>query len=48
LLSSCEALPEGTRWLQHAYENVGDNIFAEWQAALAALESDADWPLPSL
>jgi chromosome segregation ATPase len=48
MLSSREALPEGTRWLQHAYENVGDAIFNEWQAALAALETNADAPLPTV
>ncbi|MGB7090648.1 MAG: hypothetical protein WA465_06900 [Methylovirgula sp.] len=48
LLSSREALPEGTRWLQHAYEDVGDHIFNEWEAALAQLETNADAPLPSL
>jgi hypothetical protein len=48
MLSSREALPEGTRWLQHAYEDVGDAIFNEWQIALAALETNADAPLPSL
>jgi hypothetical protein len=47
MLSSREALPEGTRWLQHAYEDVGDAIFNEWHAALTALESDADARLPS-
>jgi hypothetical protein len=48
LLSSREALPEGTRWLQHAYEDCGDDIFHEWEAALAALANDADAQLPSL
>jgi hypothetical protein len=48
LLQATEALPEGTHWSRLMYEDCGDDIFREWETALATLADDADTQLPSL